>query len=438
MKKYLFVFLIFLISSLVAATCDAITYTPQSRQIGQSCNDNSDCVTGDCEDSAYDMSNDNFCVCQIETDCETKYGSQPGDVWACKDGIPASQDLHYCLKKDKDGKETNYFPGTAEQILEDIKNNTILEPPSAASALVGKAPILPVLGSICKLEDITADEPNPWIAQCIGGLYRYILVFGSALAVLLIMIGGMFYIFAGARPESVSSAKKIMWGSVIGLVTLLLSFLVLNLINPELVNLKALYIETVKLEKVDIVEQSEVNAPTNWPSGKTIAATPTSIAEVGPAMFKVDTINNKPADGWALWSSFTDTEKQLILPFLKKQIAVCDASQLVKITDISGWGGIQIHPAVYPAFREANKIAQGYGFKLVPGSIFRNSTENGIPLWNTGIVGRYQQYRDKVTNDKGTILVPDNSWQTNQGRISSPKCSSPHNTGGAVDVSLVS
>lgn len=303
-----------------------------------------------------------------------------------------------------------------------------------------KAPFLPSLGSFCNLKDITYTPGEnvavSWIADCVNGLYHYMIVIGSVAAVIIIMIGGVLYISAAANPGYANTGKKLILGALFGIVLLLGSYLILNLINPRLVELPSIGLTTIEQQELDldIIEQSELNQPSNWPVGKNVTATPSSVNEVSKIMFKVDSINGKSADGWQIWQSLNDQEKQEVLPYLKKQIAVCEeTSNIVTINQdvISQWKGKRINSKILQTFINANNIAKSYGLQLKPGSIYRSTITNGIPLWNTGIVARYTQWRDKTVS-----AVTSSNWKTNQGKISVPKCTSPHNTGGAVDINL--
>jgi len=69
-------------------------------------------------------------------------------------------------------------------------------------------------------------------------LYKYGFQVGSVLAVIVIIVAGIMYIFSGGNTDTVGSAKKKIAGAVIGLVLMALSYTILNVINPYLVNLK--------------------------------------------------------------------------------------------------------------------------------------------------------------------------------------------------------
>jgi hypothetical protein len=446
-KIFILAFLILFSPSILKAET---VFPPESRDIGETCNTNADCFSGDCESSDLDVKNPDFCVCDDSVgslDCATRYGKHQNESWTCKDGIVASHDLHYC----QSNLSGNIFPIVDAEIIKVAQEKEAQEAQAKEDIIesqAGKAPFLPALGDVCKLKDVTSTPgettQNPWIADCVKSLYHYLVVIGSVFAVLFIMIGGIMYLSAGFKSEYASQGKTIMLGSIFGIVILLSSYLILNLINPNLTNLSVISLKNVQMQELslDITEQGELDLPSDWPVGTIVAAPPASISDSdGPkTMFTKTYINTKPADGYALWMSFTDQEKQTILPYLRKQIAVCsETPAIMTITDstIPEWKGYQIHKGVFPAFKAAYEHAKSWGLIIKPGSIFRNTITEGIPLWNTGIVARFQQKRDKVTATKtDKLLVSDESWKTNQGKISEPTCVSPHNTGGAVDINL--
>jgi hypothetical protein len=68
----------------------------------------------------------------------------------------------------------------------------------------------------------------------------YVLGIGLAgvLAVLMIVVGGIQYIGSGMSPSGKSDAKDRITNAVLGLLLALLSWLILNTIDPNLVSLR--------------------------------------------------------------------------------------------------------------------------------------------------------------------------------------------------------
>lgn len=69
----------------------------------------------------------------------------------------------------------------------------------------------------------------------LSNLYLWFLGFIGIAALLALVIGGVMYMFAGANESLVGEAKKWIWNAIWGIVIAAFSFLLLNTINPDLV-----------------------------------------------------------------------------------------------------------------------------------------------------------------------------------------------------------
>lgn len=76
------------------------------------------------------------------------------------------------------------------------------------------------------------------LGEYIPTVYTYLVGIAGLLAALLIIKGGFEYITSAGDASRVTAAKETITNSIIGLVLVLGSYVVLNTINPELVNLK--------------------------------------------------------------------------------------------------------------------------------------------------------------------------------------------------------
>lgn len=113
MKKINFAILIFL---LLTSLAPAITIAADLVNMGEPCKENSQCKSGDCEDSnvEYNREKLSFCDCDDDQDCLRELGN-PGENWTCQDGNSAPQQSHdvdYCQKQG----EPAIFKVTAEKI----------------------------------------------------------------------------------------------------------------------------------------------------------------------------------------------------------------------------------------------------------------------------------------------------------------------------------
>ena len=83
----------------------------------------------------------------------------------------------------------------------------------------------------------TIDETTP--QGGLGNYINYIYIFGLALvcvaAVGALVFGGIVYMTAGSI-SSADEAKKWIWGAIAGLLLAFCAYLILNTINPDLVN----------------------------------------------------------------------------------------------------------------------------------------------------------------------------------------------------------
>lgn len=229
------------------------------KKIGASCLINSECWTQNCMQSiASNVSTGKYCACDSNDSCQ-EYSDDPGAHWKCVDYVSPelqalkdkSHGLNYCHSAtlgDKFAINNNAFvPAKPDTTKKDVFK--IIVP-----KLSLPIPSLPVWSSY----EIKPGEPIniPWIADYIIALYKYAIVIGSVLAVVAVMIGGILYLTAGGIPSNIERAKGVILGSLTGLIILICSHLVLNMINPELVNLKSLTIETIKEETFDYTDES--------------------------------------------------------------------------------------------------------------------------------------------------------------------------------------
>jgi hypothetical protein len=98
--------------------------------------------------------------------------------------------------------------------------------------------------------------PIDWISQYVAAVYRYGVGLAAVLAVIMIMVGGFLWLTAGGRQDQVTRAKEFIISSLTGLLLALFSFLILQTVNPQLVNLKSLKVETLNIKDPHLTEPS--------------------------------------------------------------------------------------------------------------------------------------------------------------------------------------
>src|SRR3990167_3721226 len=88
------------------------------------------------------------------------------------------------------------------------------------------------------LEPLPGQSANQSVtgASYFSTLYTAALSVAVALALVMIVIGGIQYSTSFANPGAKEDAKKRITGALIGLVLALVSWLILNTINPALVS----------------------------------------------------------------------------------------------------------------------------------------------------------------------------------------------------------
>ena len=105
-----------------------------------------------------------------------------------------------------------------------------------------------------KIQSITEGDKTffyvPWIGEYIKWLYNYSIGIIGLLALLAIMIGGLYWIMAGGNASRVSEAKSWISAAISGLALALTSYLLLFTINSNLVKLPS--IKTMLMKKIDI------------------------------------------------------------------------------------------------------------------------------------------------------------------------------------------
>ncbi|OGF37997.1 hypothetical protein A2482_01660 [Candidatus Falkowbacteria bacterium RIFOXYC2_FULL_48_21] len=259
--------------------CGFSTMAQAGFAIGEQCSNTSElptsqCNSGECEGSDIKMEHNAFCVCDKDSQCSdeaTKLGLtiEPGETWECVDGEAASFDLDFC----QSNKGKKIYPVSKEKSEELIKKEAEAKAAAAAPAAPTAPPVAPVnyqatppkmsvpIPGLAPFEstEVTTGEmvSIPWLAQYIVAVYKYAIIIGAIIAVLALMVGGVQYLIGGAYAEAASGAKKIMLGAVGGLVLLLASNLILQMINPQLTRLGGIDLQSVVPIDYNVIADKE-------------------------------------------------------------------------------------------------------------------------------------------------------------------------------------
>lgn len=97
-------------------------------------------------------------------------------------------------------------------------------------------------------------------------MMRFLIAASGALAIVMLVVAGTKYVAAGIAPDAKNDAKHQITNALIGLGLVLTSYLILNTINPNLVNFN------LSLKSVGEVRQDRVEATpgASWPNDDTV------------------------------------------------------------------------------------------------------------------------------------------------------------------------
>ncbi len=85
------------------------------------------------------------------------------------------------------------------------------------------------------LDDLADNCGLTQIVQLFANLYNFMLKYLGALALLLFVIGGIMFITSGGSQEKVMKAKKILTGTTVGLIIVMLSFVIVQQLQKSLI-----------------------------------------------------------------------------------------------------------------------------------------------------------------------------------------------------------
>ena len=105
------------------------------------------------------------------------------------------------------------------------------------------------------------------VCNYLGGTFVLLIGLTGVFSVLFLFLGAVEYMMGGANPSAKSDGKDRMWGAIIGLFITLISWLLLNSINPVLLD------GCFEATGIVSLPPAEYTAPTNH-NGPTITVTP--------------------------------------------------------------------------------------------------------------------------------------------------------------------
>lgn len=114
---------------------------------------------------------------------------------------------------------------------------------------------IPGLDKLATITCRTGEECNiPWIGQYINGIYNYAFAIVGILAAIILMVGGVMWIISAGDASKVTQAKELIIGSISGLIILTSSYFILNIVNPDLVNLKGIDVASIREINIGTIE----------------------------------------------------------------------------------------------------------------------------------------------------------------------------------------
>jgi 3D (Asp-Asp-Asp) domain-containing protein len=119
------------------------------------------------------------------------------------------------------------------------------------------------IGNLSKLKTVDCSSGTceiPFIAQYVSAIYKYGLSIAGVLGVLILMAAGLLWIVSGGDSGKIATAKKLILGSVTGLILLVGLNLFLTFINPNLVNPKAIIIESIEEKEIEALAEGRNGA----------------------------------------------------------------------------------------------------------------------------------------------------------------------------------
>ena len=171
--------------------------------------------------------------------CENNGGSCDSRCWS----ITGQQKVGICRTG---GECCARNDATAQKIRSANITSTIKDPTLRNKALeaIGVTPISSGSSTASNynytlLEKIPGvDSTNLNFASYLSAIYKLAIWIVGLCALFMFLVGAFMYMLSAANTSKVGSAKSIMQDALIGLVLALASYLILYVINPDLVNLR--------------------------------------------------------------------------------------------------------------------------------------------------------------------------------------------------------
>lgn len=227
----------------------------------------------------------------------------------------------------------------------------------------------------------------PWLAQYIGGVYTFLLSIVGVLAAVMMVVGGFEYLTSGGDKGRIGKGREKIMNALTGLVLALSSYVILYVINPNLVAFDGLKVGAVQTQlyeseerahdEGDVYQESAVTPGAPGPgAGGLPGKVCKSEGECRPYCKDANCIATLGQDGKARVTC--DSSK-----FPQSAPGIIDASQAVNAKQaFSGQVGIsaaqagdKVSTTVRDGLIRAGKIADREGYAIVMTDGFRTLPE---------------------------------------------------------------
>lgn len=170
-----------------------------------------------------------------------------------------------CLEREVCGRPE----GFTEDVCE-LGSSTSSGSESSAEEAPEEAPFEPITPSLgVPIPGASLSAPTresgvvrvAFLGEYINAAYRYLSTIGLVIAIVMVVYGGFLYLGGSAGVGSIQRGKTIIIDSIIGMLLILSAYAILNIVNPDTVNLKTLELAFVNEEQL----QRTIETPTGDP-----------------------------------------------------------------------------------------------------------------------------------------------------------------------------
>ena len=135
------------------------------------------------------------------------------------------------------------------------------------------------------------DPENAEICSYLAGVLVLLIGISGVLSVLILFVGGLEYLVSGANSSILDDAKQRMWGAIVGLIIAIGAWLILNSINPIMLN-GCFVTQKITVQGEPYVEPADQSSPS-------ITVNPTLVCLAPNAVYdKMDGVTaTDPEDG---------------------------------------------------------------------------------------------------------------------------------------------